>query len=90
MKIFVTTTFSRTAKKLHPNQKKALDRAIAEIAKRPGIGDAKVGDLEGIYVYKFKIGTLLYLLGYSYMSEGSIKLLVLGPHENFYRDLKRS
>ncbi len=54
------------------------------------IGDAKVGDLAGVRVYKFKMNGQLILLAYEvFGSEDVIKLLALGSHENFYRDLKR-
>ena len=55
MRILVTPSCERSIKKLHPNQKKSLDKAIKAIASKPEIGEAKVGDLEGIYVYKFKL-----------------------------------
>ena len=41
-------------------------------------------------VHKFHSGGLLYLLGYT--QDDSVRLVyleVVGPHENFYRDLKR-
>ena len=53
------------------------------------IGEAKVGDLVGISVYKFRMANQLCLLSYRVLDASSIKLLTVGPHENFYRDLKR-
>ncbi|WP_153110910.1 type II toxin-antitoxin system RelE/ParE family toxin [Propionivibrio limicola] len=41
------------------------------------------------YVYKFRMVHQLCLLFYRLLEEGSLKLLTVGPHENFYRDLKR-
>ena len=41
----------------------------------------------GIYVYKFKAQGLQYLLSYRFASE-SLELIMLGPHGNYYRDLK--
>jgi mRNA-degrading endonuclease RelE of RelBE toxin-antitoxin system len=90
MKFTQVPTFSRTVKKLHPNQKKALDKAVRAIADRPSLGEAKVGDLAGIYIYKFKIENLEWLLAYRIQSKSHLTLLVVGPHENFYRDLKRT
>lgn len=89
MRILVTPTFLRTVKKLHPNQKKILDKAVLVISSDPEIGIAKVGDLEGIVIYKFRMKDRNWLLAYRIISKSSIKLLVVGPHENFYRDLKR-
>jgi mRNA interferase RelE/StbE len=84
------SNFSRTLKKLHPNQKKALDRAVASVATTPEIGEPKVGDLAGIYIYKFKVNKVEWLLAYRIVSKKHINLLVVGPHENFYRDLKNN
>ncbi|MBK5914436.1 type II toxin-antitoxin system RelE/ParE family toxin [Rhodocyclus purpureus] len=88
MRILVTPTFARAVKKLHQQQKAALDEAVRAIANQPEIGETKVGDLAGVQVYKFRIGNLLYLLAYRVLDETSLKLLMVGPHENFYRDLK--
>jgi mRNA-degrading endonuclease RelE of RelBE toxin-antitoxin system len=89
MKFTQAPSFIRTVKKLHPNQKKALDKAVRALAERPSLGEAKVGDLAGIYIYKFKIENLEWLLAYRIQSKSHLTLLVVGPHENFYRDLKR-
>lgn len=35
------------------------------------------------------MGSLLCLLAYRVLDENTLKLLMVGPHENFYRDLKR-
>jgi len=90
MQILVTPSFERVIKKLHVNQKKSLDKAVKAIASKPEIGDPKVGDLEGIYVYKFKLVDKQWLLAYRVVSAKKIKLLLAGPHENFYRELKKS
>ena len=90
MRILVTPTFVRAVKKLHKQQKVALDEAVRAIANQPDVGDAKVGDLAGVQVYTFRMGTLLCLLAYRVLDENTLKLLMVGPHENFYRDLKRT
>jgi len=89
MRLLVTPTFERTVKKLHKPQKAALDEAVRTIASQPEAGEAKVGDLAGIQVHKFRMGGLLCLLAYRVLDEHTLKLLMVGPHENFYRDLKR-
>ncbi|WP_294638653.1 type II toxin-antitoxin system RelE/ParE family toxin [uncultured Aquabacterium sp.] len=89
MRLLVTPTFERTVKKLHRQQKAALDDAVRAIASDPDIGEAKVGDLAGVQVYKFKMINQLCLLAYRVLDPQTIKLLMAGPHENFYRDLKR-
>lgn len=90
MLIYVTPTFKRAVKKLHPRQKSDLDEAVRTIASNPECGEAKVGDLQGIRVYKFRLSNQLCMLAYRVLDENSLKLLTFGHHENFYRDLKRN
>ena len=90
MRILVTPTFERAVKRLQQPRKALLDEAVGAIATRPEIGEMKVGDLAGVRVYKFRMGNLLCLLAYRVLDEGTLKLLMIGPHENFYRDLKRT
>jgi mRNA-degrading endonuclease RelE of RelBE toxin-antitoxin system len=85
-----TRAFGRTYKKLNNALAAAVDKAVAEVSSDPFAGDKKKGDLAELYVYKFRHRTLIYLLGYTLDAE--VRLLYLeavGPHENFYRDLKR-
>ncbi|EXJ16288.1 type II toxin-antitoxin system RelE/ParE family toxin [Imhoffiella purpurea] len=90
MRLLVTPTFARAVKKLHPRQKVELDEAVRIIAQDPGIGEAKVGDLAGVQVYKLRMANQLCLVAYRVMDADTVKLLMVGPHENFYRDLKRA
>ena len=90
MKVLYSPTFERHVKKLHGNEKKSLDIAVREIQEDPSIGELKRGDLEGMYIYKFKHGRQLWLLAYTVDSEEYLTLRLVGPHENFYRDLKRN
>lgn len=90
MRILVTPTFERAVKKLQRQQKTALDEAVRTIVGQPQAGETKVGDLAGVQVYKFRMGKLLCLLAYRVLDESTLKLLMVGPHENFYRDLKRT
>lgn len=89
MRILVTPTFERATKKLHQKQKADLDAAVRAVAADVKTGEAKVGDLAGIRVYKFRLVNQLCLLSYRVIDEETIKLLTVGPHENFYRDLGR-
>jgi mRNA-degrading endonuclease YafQ of YafQ-DinJ toxin-antitoxin module len=88
--IFVQQTngFLRAYKKLHNNQKDVVDQAVAVIISDPGMGEAKKGDLAGVYVHKFDCVNQLFLLAYEYDPKTRVLLLV-GTHENFYRNLKR-
>ncbi len=89
MRILVTPTLERAVKKLHKQQKADLDTAVRAVAADVEIGEAKVGDLARIRVYKFRLANQLCLLSYRLLDGETIKLLTVGPHENFYRDLKR-
>lgn len=59
------------------------------VANDAAFGEAKVGDLAGIRVFKFRLVNQMCLLSYRVIDEGTIKLLTVGPHKNFYRELKR-
>lgn len=84
-----TRRFSRQYKKLHDNVAVDVDAAVAEVGEQPFIGDRKKGDLANLYVYKFRSQGQLYLLGYTIEEELRLVYLeAIGPHENFYRDLK--
>ena len=84
MRLLVIASFARATKKLHPPQKVELDAALKTVS-----SDPMIGDLLGVRVFKFKLSQQLCLLAYRILDEESIKLLTFGPHENFYRDLKR-
>lgn len=83
-----TNVFLRAYKKLHSNQKDAVDQAVADIVRDPSSGDAKKGDLAGVYVYKFDCVKQQFLLAYEFDPK-TRTLLLVGTHENFYRNLKR-
>ncbi|PVE05188.1 type II toxin-antitoxin system RelE/ParE family toxin [Limnohabitans sp. Rim28] len=88
VQVLQSAAFARAYKKLHKNQKVDVDDAVEVIIKTPDIGEPKRGDLVGVYVHKFKSNSQLLLLAYEYDPETRM-LLLLGSHENFYRDLKR-
>lgn len=84
-----TRRFARQYKKLHANVAADVDQAVAAVAENPTIGERKNGDLAALFVFKFHSQGQLYLLGYT-VDEGVhlVYLEAIGPHENFYRDLK--
>ena len=50
----------------------------------------KKGDLDGVYVYKFKMVKQLTLLAYEFYEEDlRLVMLSVGSHENFYKKMKR-
>lgn len=86
-----TRRFARIYKKLHDNVAADVDAAAATVAEDPTLGEQKKGDLAALRVYKFRSQNQLYLLGYTVDDEVRLVYLeAVGPHENFYRDLKRS
>ena len=87
MKILQSRSFERKVKKFTDPQKKKLDQAIRKIIENPSVGSEKKGDLRGVYVHKFKVKTDQYLLAYRFIGE-NLELIMIGPHENYYRDLK--
>lgn len=89
MRLLITPIFQRIIKKLHLQQKAVLDEAVRAIASNPNINETKVGDLAGVQVYKFKMIHQPCLLAYRVVDTQTIKLLMIGPHENFYRSLKQ-
>jgi mRNA-degrading endonuclease RelE of RelBE toxin-antitoxin system len=87
MNILQSRSFERKVKKFKKNQKTKLDREIRKIIDNPLIGSEKKGDLRGVFVHKFKIKTLQYLLAYRFEGD-NLELIMIGSHENYYRDLK--
>jgi mRNA interferase RelE/StbE len=88
MKVLQSRSFERRVKKFSKRQKVQLDEQVKLIAENPTLGMEKKGDLRGIYVHKFKIMTTQYLLAYRFLAE-DLELIMIGPHENYYRDLKK-
>lgn len=88
IQVLQSSAFARGYKKLHLKQKHDVDAAVDAIVADPFSGEAKRGDLSGVYVYKFKSQTQLMLLAYEFDPK-TRHLLLLGSHENFYRELKR-
>jgi hypothetical protein len=86
-----TRRFARVYKKLTQASLIAdTDAAVATVAENPDVGERKKGDLAQLWVHKFRSQGQLYLLGYT--REDTVRLIyleALGPHENFYWDLKR-
>ncbi|KAF0143697.1 MAG: hypothetical protein FD156_2432 [Nitrospirae bacterium] len=87
MRIFQSRSFERKVKKISAQEKGILDKEIRKIADNPSVGDGKKGDLRGIFIHKFKLKAAEYLLAYRVTGK-DLELIMLGPHENYYRDLK--
>jgi mRNA-degrading endonuclease RelE of RelBE toxin-antitoxin system len=86
-----TSRFSRLYKKLGKRQLVALHDAMDLVMKNPQTGQQKVGDLSNLYVFKYKLGSEDWLLGYTFQSNKKvITWHSIGQHENFYREVKRN
>jgi mRNA-degrading endonuclease RelE of RelBE toxin-antitoxin system len=87
MKIFQSRIFENKVKKFSTQEKEILDGEIKKIIENLLIGEEKRGDLRGVYIHKFKIKSIQYLLSYR-MMKADLELIMIGSHENYYRDLK--
>jgi len=87
MKIYQSRLFEKKVKKMSKPEKDSLDREVRKIIEDLHIGEEKKGDLRGVFVHKFKFKTTQYLLAYRKV-DGDLELIMIGPHENYYRDLK--
>jgi mRNA interferase RelE/StbE len=88
MKIYQSRSFEQKVKKMSKQEKDVLDLEIQKIAGNPQIGEEKKGDLRGVFIHKFKFKTTQYLLAYRKIAD-DLELVMIGPHENYYRDLKQ-
>lgn len=91
---------SSFVKKQHKPFQLAIEDAVEDICDSPLSGEQKTGDLQGIWVHKFKFNRQEYLIAYRPPAGDQpkadpveIELLYIdfyqiGTHENFYDDLK--
>ena len=79
MKVLQSRSFEQKVKKLDKSQKLLLDQQIKRIVEDPNIGTEKKGDLRGIYICKFKIKTVQYLLAYRVVDENLAATRVCAP-----------
>jgi len=86
--IYQSRSFEQKVKTLLKQEKEILDQEVRRIAQNPSIGEEKKGDLTRVFVHKFKIKTTQYLLAYRKVGQ-DLELVMIGPHENYYRDLKQ-
>jgi mRNA-degrading endonuclease YafQ of YafQ-DinJ toxin-antitoxin module len=88
MKVYQSRLFEKKVKKFNKQEKNELDNVVRQIMQNSTLGSEKKGDLRGIFVHKFNLQNQLYLLAYRFAGEDVLELIMLGPHENYYRDLK--
>lgn len=65
--------------------------AVRTIAADYTIGEQKAADLKGVYCYDLRYNKTDYRIAYQVeIIDGEIIVVIkAGPHENFYRDLKK-
>jgi mRNA interferase RelE/StbE len=88
MKIIQSRSFEQKIKKFGKAQKLILDEQVKLIIDNPFIGTEKKGDLKEVFVHKFKFKTTQYLLAYRF-NKDTLELIMIGPHQNYYRNLKK-
>ncbi len=88
MRIFQSKSFEKKIEKMSKSEKGALDREVKRIEEDSSLGEEKKGDLKDIFIHKFKLKTIQYLLAYRKVGD-DLELVMIGPHENYYRDLKQ-
>ncbi|MBL7180110.1 MAG: type II toxin-antitoxin system RelE/ParE family toxin [Desulfobacterales bacterium] len=66
----------------------SFEDEVEKIILKPDIGEAKKGDLSGFRVHKFSHKKQKFLIAYQFQAE-DIVFFKIGPHENFYRELKK-
>ncbi len=86
--VIQSPNFAKQKKKLKKKQIIKLDDAIRTIMGNPAIGDLKLGDLQGIRVFKYKVSKNQILLAYEVI-ESTLYLYSFGSHQNFYRELSK-
>jgi mRNA-degrading endonuclease RelE of RelBE toxin-antitoxin system len=67
MKMLQSRSFERKVKKFTKHEKNKLDEQIRKIMDNPFIGSEKKGDLRGVYVHKFKLQTIQYLMALNWL-----------------------
>ncbi|MFM1782152.1 MAG: hypothetical protein RLZZ181_957 [Pseudomonadota bacterium] len=88
--------FTQFVKKAPKPLQLAIEIRVAEVCDNPRIGQQKLGDLQGVFVYKFRFNAQEYLMAYQFdyfagaIEITWIKFCQIGPHENFYAQLKKS
>jgi mRNA-degrading endonuclease RelE of RelBE toxin-antitoxin system len=89
MKIRYKRAFAQFVKKASKPLQLAIEVEVTEVCKNPRLGKQKLGDLRGIFVYKFRFQAQEYLMAYQfeYLDDKTkitwIEFYQIGPHENF-------
>ena len=88
MKVLQMPRFRKYAKKLPRHLQQVILDAVEDVLSDTKVGELKKGDLDGFRIHKFTMNHQLILMAYKVESNFLI-LYQVGPHENFYKNLKR-
>lgn len=88
MGAFFKPPFKKFVKKQTRSFQLVIEDEVEKIIITPDIGETKKGDLTGFRVHKFAHREQKFLIAYRSQNE-DIVFFKIGPHENFYRELKK-
>ena len=88
MEAFYKPPFRKFVKKQTRSFQLVIEDEVEGIMISPDMGESKKGDLTEFRVHKFSYGKQKLLIAYRFM-EAKIVFFMIGPHENFYRELKK-
>jgi len=88
MQIFYKLPFRKFVKKQRRPFQLVIEDEVEKIADNLDIGQSKKGDLRGFRVHKFSYFGQKFLIAYRFQ-ETQVVFFTVGPHENFYRELKK-
>ena len=85
---FYKPLFKKYVKKQARPLQLSIEDEIEKIIENPEMGDTKKGDLREFRVHKFAFKKQKLLIAYQVLTN-EILFYMVGPHENFYRNLKK-
>jgi len=88
MSAFFKPPFKKYVKKQTRSLQLVIEDEVEKTIITPDIGETKKGDLSGFRVHKFAHRKQKFLIAYRSQNE-DIVFYKIGPHENFYRELKK-
>jgi len=88
MRKFYKPPFRRFVKKQTRPFQLVIEDEVERVIFDPEIGESKKGDLKGFRVHKFLFKKHQFLVAYRFQKTDTV-FFMIGPHENFYRELKR-
>ncbi len=88
--VYKTNRFDKTLDKMSKTQQQVVEDEVDRIIENPELGVRKKGDLNHLWVHKFKIDSQEWLLGYNWnQGKLTIHLLQLGSHENYHKEARQ-